>query len=65
VPDTYEQGDLFGAALASGDFNGNGYDDLAIGVPYEDVDSATDAGTVTVLYGSSSGLRAGGSQEWH
>ncbi len=66
VPDTPERDDLFGFALASGDFNGNGYDDLAIGVPYEDVDSVRDAGAVFVLYGSrSGGLSAGGSQIWH
>ncbi len=65
VPDAYEREDLFGAALASGDFNGDGYDDLAIGVPYEDIGSTQDAGAVTVLYGSNSGVLARGSQLWH
>jgi hypothetical protein len=43
-----------------GDFNGDGTDDLAIGVPSEDVDSATtgemvsDAGAVHIIYGASS-----------
>jgi len=31
-----ESGDRFGWTLASGDFNGNGNDDLAVGAPYED-----------------------------
>src|SRR6186997_262880 len=30
-----EAGDSFGAALATGDFNGDGADDLATGVPYD------------------------------
>lgn len=47
LPDTPEVGDLFGAALATGDFNNDGYDDLAIGVPHED-----GAGAVLVIYGS-------------
>ena len=41
-----------------GDFNSDGYDDLAIGVPQEDIGSITDAGGVNVIYGSSSGLIA-------
>jgi hypothetical protein len=49
---------------AYGDFNGDGRADLAIGVPREDVDETLtgnnklDAGAVSVLYGSSSGLSA-------
>jgi FG-GAP repeat len=45
-----------------GDFNGDGFDDLAIGVPGEDVVTAAGtiptAGAVNVIYGSSSGLSA-------
>lgn len=51
-----ERGDHFGAVLATGDFNGDGYDDLAIGVPDEDVGSTVDAGAVNIIYGSSTGL---------
>ena len=65
VPGMYEQDDLFGLALASGDFNGDGYEDLAVGAPYEDLGSATDAGAVIVFYGSATGPRAAGSQLWH
>ncbi|HST84964.1 MAG TPA: hypothetical protein VLL08_24710 [Kineosporiaceae bacterium] len=35
VPGTPENGDLFGDALAAGDFDGNGVSDLAVGVPGE------------------------------
>jgi hypothetical protein len=48
--------DLFGSALAVGDFDGDGRDDLAIGAPGKDDLSATDSGRVYVAYGSASGL---------
>src|SRR5688572_7205246 len=37
IQDQREVNDRFGAALAAGDFNGDGWDDLAIGVPGEDL----------------------------
>jgi hypothetical protein len=40
------------------DFNGDGNEDLAIGILSEDVGSVKDAGAVHVLYGSSKGLSA-------
>lgn len=61
IPDT---NDHFGAALAAGDFNGDGFFDLAIGVPGEDVGLDTDCGGVNVLYGHSSGLRGFNDQFW-
>ncbi|MEW6367054.1 MAG: FG-GAP-like repeat-containing protein [Acidobacteriota bacterium] len=42
------------------DFNGDGYADLAVGVPHEDEGRATDAGAVNVIYGSADGLSAHG-----
>jgi hypothetical protein len=48
-PGKSENGDLFGAALAAGDFNGDGRDDLAVGVPGEDW-SGDDAGGINILY---------------
>ena len=58
VDETAQSGDSFGYSLASGDFNGDGKDDLAIGVPFEDLGSISGAGAVNVLYGSSNGLSA-------
>ena len=62
VNDVPEEGDLFGSSLSAGDFNGDGFDDLAIGVTQEDVDTGRgtigEAGAVNVLYGSSNGLSA-------
>jgi hypothetical protein len=50
VPGVPEDGDGFGAALAIGDFNGNGVGDLAVGVPGEnDI-----AGLVEILPGLTS-----------
>jgi hypothetical protein len=53
---TVESGDRFGGALAAGDFDDDGFDDLAIGIAGEKVGSETEAGGVQVLYGSGSGL---------
>ena len=59
-----EPGDGFGSALAAGDFDQDGYDDLAIGIPNEDDLTTLDSGSVQVLYGSANGLTAGGDQLW-
>ncbi|MFE5212899.1 FG-GAP-like repeat-containing protein [Streptomyces sp. NPDC056600] len=56
VPGTAEADDRFGAATASGDFDGDGIPDLAVGSPGEDRHGRADAGTVTILWGTSSGL---------
>ncbi len=52
-----------GAAVPC-DFDGDGYADLAAGVPFEDVRGVTDAGAVQVLYGSAGGVSAR-DQLWH
>lgn len=52
-----EGGDQFGRALVSGDFNHDGFDDLAVGVPYEDAGATPNTGVVHVFYGSATGLR--------
>lgn len=47
--------DEFGADLAFGDFNGDGYQDLVVGAHGEDVAGVPQAGLVTVFYGGASG----------
>ncbi|MFG2125077.1 VCBS repeat-containing protein [Streptomyces sp. NPDC048710] len=59
-PGTAETGDHFGAETAYADFNGDGYDDLAVGSPGEDVGSDTDGGTIAILWGSASGITGKG-----
>jgi len=57
--DGIEENDLFGRALTTGDFNGDGIDDLVVGVPFEDVFELSpilNAGAVNVFYGASSGF---------
>ena len=54
--------DFFGVTLASGDFNHDGFADLAVGAPLEDAGSTVDAGAVSVLYGSAGGLTTNGGQ---
>jgi hypothetical protein len=63
ISDAAEAGDNFGAALAAGDFDGDGVIDLAIGVPHEDISSSGNAGAVHVLYGGDLiGLRVAGNR---
>lgn len=58
VGETREAGDRFGAALVAADFTGDGIDDLAIGVPGQDVNNMASSGMVTLVPGSGSGLVA-------
>ena len=61
VPGANEGGDYFGGNLASGDFDGDGFGDLVIGIPGEAVGNrGAGAGAVVVLRGSSSGLTSNG-----
>ncbi|MBT2677228.1 FG-GAP repeat protein [Streptomyces sp. ISL-14] len=56
VPGAAEAEDAFGSAVASADLDTDGYADLLIGTPGEDVDGDTNDGTVVVIWGSASGL---------
>jgi hypothetical protein len=69
IEDINETGDGFGEQLATGDFNGDGRDDLAIGVPFEDLGGAANsgiqnAGVVEVIYGTAAGLSSVNDQRW-
>ena len=46
----------FGASLTSGDFNCDGYEDLAIGAPATEVSSVAVAGQVVIAYGGKMGI---------
>ncbi len=45
-----ESNDQAGKAIALGDFDCDGFDDVALGAPYEDWGSTTDAGAITIHY---------------
>jgi hypothetical protein len=62
--DGAETFDVFGDSLASGDFDADGFFDLAVGVPNEELGGDGDAGALHILYGSLNGLTTSGSQYW-
>jgi FG-GAP repeat len=58
VEDESELNDRFGHSLIAADFDNDGYDDIAIGAPNEDLNGIADAGAVNVIYGQDGGLSA-------
>jgi hypothetical protein len=64
VPSDPHLVEWFGYTLVSHDFGRSGRDDLAIGVPNEDVGGRKHAGMVEVLYGKADGLSASHAQAW-
>ncbi|MGW5738751.1 MULTISPECIES: FG-GAP-like repeat-containing protein [Streptomyces] len=64
-PDLNDRGDQFGYSLSAGDVTGDGYPDIAVGVPGEDVDTAGDTGAVVLLKGGASGLTGTGAQAFN
>lgn len=67
IQDSAEPFDHFGAALAVGDFDNDTFDDLAIGVPGENLEGPPanlDAGVIQILYGSPTGLTDVGNQRF-
>lgn len=54
----------FGTALAAGDFDCDGFDDLAIGMPGDDLVGAPAGGRVLILYSGENGPAADDRQIW-
>jgi Mg-chelatase subunit ChlD len=55
-------GNRFGAAVAVADFDGDGFDDVAIGAPGADHSGLSETGELHIIYGSSTGLTHVGDQ---
>lgn len=66
IPPGLQNSSDAGRALGVGDFDGDGYDDLVIGMPYWNSTVAADDGRETILYGSffSDGFEGGSTFEW-
>jgi hypothetical protein len=64
IQEQREMGEAFGRVVAWGDFDGDGFDDLVVGVALESLNGFDGAGAVHVIYGSASGLRSQGSEFW-
>ncbi|OMI39561.1 FG-GAP-like repeat-containing protein [Streptomyces sparsogenes] len=60
-----EEGDGLGTAVSVDDVNGDGYADIALGIPGEDFSGLTDAGSFALVPGSASGFTGTGSQVFH
>ncbi len=56
LPGIPQAGDRFGASVAAGGFDANGYDDLVVGVPGDRVGGVPRAGSVEVVWGGGLGL---------
>ncbi|OEJ48197.1 esterase [Streptomyces agglomeratus] len=62
IPGAAEAGDRWGAEMSSGDTDGDGLPDLAVGAPGEDIGSVSNAGAVWALRGAPGGLTATGAR---
>ena len=54
-----ETGDRFGSALAVADLDCDGYTDLVVGTPLEDINGQADSGYVQIIWGGAAGLGTG------
>lgn len=64
VPGISEAGDGWGTDLSVADTNGDGFADVAIGAPGEDIGTVADAGAVWVLHGTKTGLTGIDTKSW-
>ncbi|KRV48577.1 hypothetical protein AQ490_24555 [Wenjunlia vitaminophila] len=55
IPGAAETSDKFGTSISSGDLDGDGYADLVVGSPGEDISEGPDQGSVSVIWGGANG----------
>jgi hypothetical protein len=61
-PGTPQAAAFLGNSLAAGDFNDDGYDDMAIGIRGQIVNNKPNAGAVMIVYGAHLGINDAGAQ---
>ncbi|CAM5341172.1 VCBS repeat-containing protein OS=Streptomyces alboniger OX=132473 GN=CP975_15005 PE=4 SV=1 [Streptomyces alboniger] len=64
MPGAGEAEDRFGSAVSVGDVNGDKFADVAVGASGEDNGTANDSGSVTILFGSATGLKGSGAKSY-
>jgi hypothetical protein len=66
VPPGVQSSSSMGRSLSVGDFDGDGYPDLAIGIPHRDDGDSADTGAETILYGAmfADGFESGNRSFW-
>jgi len=62
VPGSNEPDDAFGASIALGDLDRDGFDDLVVGVEREDDGTKQNTGRVALVYGAKAGYRTNGNK---
>ncbi|WP_129841644.1 FG-GAP-like repeat-containing protein [Streptomyces sp. RFCAC02] len=65
LPGTSEADDAFGTSVGVGDADGDGYADVAVGLPGEDLGTVQEAGSVIVLSGTADGLTGRGARSFN
>ncbi|MCX4908539.1 FG-GAP and VCBS repeat-containing protein [Streptomyces sp. NBC_00878] len=64
-PGVEEEGDGLGTTVSVADVTGDGFADIALGIPGEDVGTVLDTGSVALVHGSASGVTGAGAQVFH
>jgi hypothetical protein len=64
IPGVAENNDAFGESVQVADIDGDGYEDVSVGVPGEDFDGRSQAGSVVTLRGAAFGLTGTGAKSY-
>lgn len=66
IPGASQENDNFGQVLSTGDFNGDGFEDVAVSASSESIESKNQifVGAINIIHGSSTGLSSAGAQIW-